>query len=848
VTDEEALTQLAYSKDAGQPDTILSSRLRRELTGLETIRLWARRLQGDPLRRKATDDLRGVLPATGPGLRRHWPLLILLGQFALFALAVLAPEWPMRAPVNDATTLTALWAVEATVFGLVASLTPVLIATFTDPLDRARMIRRFRTYSFDWTVLLGFQTLLLMGVLLLTLSMNRSSATAAGQVVGAQWIWITFFVLAVALFNMIHYTYHLLLKTSDERAVWIKEEVRDYFVSSMVDAYSLVLLKRWVKQQFPNISTCIEVEFDTKGLDWNKLGSESIVCPVPANPERATYINDISLDRLRTWLRKLPLNGQGALAGICLVGSPHRHLLAGTHIAVAWKAESVSSDLRGLIGEIQRAYKIVRPPSNPLYFRTGMKDLRDRASAAARNGKIAEFESALETFKDLTVVVYDLTRKLDEQLQSLGVDPDDRRRVDFNLEARVALRGAVHELGEEVLPAGSPNVVKAWMHHPHRVLEATRSYSIRTEAAIMYPWFRAANYIRGSGRDESASPDLVFQSLRRRLLTYGQNLLKTQELETGSAPISTEFDWYLRILGKLLSVIDVGQRQIFTDKLQRIWELVPEEAEERENWICTIWIECARHLAADRLNPEVTFGPSTDTNGFANCMADVKRRVGSLATLMSVWSHLQLTQGWSELQMSYLYERLIDMTWEEQVEVGQGVIDPLVVRHRGRACIAWLAIELYTNGSVELLTEESRTQLSDLLNGEDCEDIVADAETIATILDPANTGVSDCVKRIRSDLIRLDPTPEGIDFKPGILSTIAARLRLAGEILDNPGGGLLFATQSIGQANATLHDLDPERWREVASLLDRAELAILRREFETARKLLRNVLGELAST
>ncbi len=82
--------------------------------------------------------------------------------------------------------------------------------------------------------------------------------------------------------------------------------------------------------------------------------------------------------------------------------------------------------------------------------------------------------------------------------------------------------------------------------------------------------------------------------------------------------------------------------------------------------------------------------------------------------------------------------------------------------------------------------------------------------------------------------------PKELDTHPGdeIVSWARGQLEIASSILDNPGGGLLFATQTIGQVRAGLHERGPERWEGVVSILDRAEDAAVRREFETARRLL----------
>jgi hypothetical protein len=89
--------------------------------------------------------------------------------------------------------------------------------------------------------------------------------------------------------------------------------------------------------------------------------------------------------------------------------------------------------------------------------------------------------------------------------------------------------------------------------------------------------------------------------------------------------------------------------------------------------------------------------------------------------------------------------------------------------------------------------------------------------------------------------------PKELETHPGaeIVRWARGQLEIARSILDNPGGGLLFATQTVGQVMAGLHERDRERWADVVAILDRAEDAAVRREFETARRLLDEVLGKL---
>jgi hypothetical protein len=89
--------------------------------------------------------------------------------------------------------------------------------------------------------------------------------------------------------------------------------------------------------------------------------------------------------------------------------------------------------------------------------------------------------------------------------------------------------------------------------------------------------------------------------------------------------------------------------------------------------------------------------------------------------------------------------------------------------------------------------------------------------------------------------------PKKLETHPGdsIISWARRQLEIAREILDNPGGGLLFATQTIGQVSSAFRERDLARWEDVVALLDRVEDAAIRREFDTARTLLDEVLAKL---
>jgi hypothetical protein len=91
--------------------------------------------------------------------------------------------------------------------------------------------------------------------------------------------------------------------------------------------------------------------------------------------------------------------------------------------------------------------------------------------------------------------------------------------------------------------------------------------------------------------------------------------------------------------------------------------------------------------------------------------------------------------------------------------------------------------------------------------------------------------------------------PKALDTHPGdkIVAWARGQLEIARSIMDNPGGGLLFATQTVGQVKSGLRERDSDRWASVVAILDRVEDAAVRREFATARDLLDEATSKLGS-
>lgn len=90
--------------------------------------------------------------------------------------------------------------------------------------------------------------------------------------------------------------------------------------------------------------------------------------------------------------------------------------------------------------------------------------------------------------------------------------------------------------------------------------------------------------------------------------------------------------------------------------------------------------------------------------------------------------------------------------------------------------------------------------------------------------------------------------PKPLDEHPGdeIVGWARGQLGIARSIIDNPGGGLLFATQTIGQVRSGLQERDAGRWQAVLDALALAEDAAIRREYATARRSIDEALAKLS--
>lgn len=71
------------------------------------------------------------------------------------------------------------------------------------------------------------------------------------------------------------------------------------------------------------------------------------------------------------------------------------------------------------------------------------------------------------------------------------------------------------------------------------------------------------------------------------------------------------------------------------------------------------------------------------------------------------------------------------------------------------------------------------------------------------------------------------------------------QLGVAYDIVDNPGGGLGFAIQTIGQVKAGLREQGGDQYAAIVALLEQAESQAVHRRFPQVRELVQRALDQL---
>jgi len=625
-----------------------------------------------------------------------WTLLLLI-QILLLGLTTPAGgllPWPHMTGASD-PILIAIWAAEVTISVLIASFTPFLLAASTDRFDRVRLIRRFRRMFLDWAVIL--QVITLVDTLILLLGLPHDSA---GNREGNFELLVASFVIFLLItISLLPYAHYLVTVSPEKKLEWILADAESYLRQSSLGQLSRNQLSRWAARNRLGILESADI--------YGDANRTRRISPAGAEYDRvfvsAGYLHDISLGRLAKGVRA---------AAKANAGQGPRPLVLATllqrcreDVAVALVPHS-GEDLKPKLG---RAFLIEKSlPDTFTYHASSFKALRDRAAEMARHGQIAEFELVLESFKELVIHLYRILEKADKSLGQRLTGPDPR----------FALRSAVHELGEEVFASDSPNVIKAWLHFPHRLLRDTRDHELRNVPSITYTWFRASNNLRDK-RFGGWRQYMVLESLVRRLFYYGEELSR-YSIQIASKPEcraawSIECHWYVRTLGKVMSVIEPHQYPAFLNEAQMVFSGSISRANFKwpvvEN---AILVECARHISGDAVHALAAYPDRIMRGECKEFEAKWQATMARLSSFQNLLAGLRLLEQSLVLEAGIRnigegFEQMVDLTWEEQVELASELLKPLRWPFYPNLGIILAFLQFSLSGSLTLTADETDT-------------------------------------------------------------------------------------------------------------------------------------------
>jgi hypothetical protein len=550
-----------------------------------------------------------------------------------------------------------LLAVSATVFALVTAIATLIISTASDPIDRQRMIRRYRDQAFDLIALYGIMTTAVIA--LISLFGQRSSAGAIE--IAAEWPLGLFVLLLVAVGYLVYFVHDLVATPADEKVRWLEAEIEESYVQLLAPNFARTKLNKWIAED----GLSVDAKYDV-GMDGLILRPTDLISWVKSDG----YLHDISRRRLRSWLSKVqrlePPAGRPRIAGVL-----DRRFRLGEPIAVVPLETTLGSEVSTRM-QVEAHSVFQLSPDDPLAeMQTSLKDLRDKGRTAARDGRTAEFEFILETFTRLVTRTFKLS---DQYKGQFAGDPT-------GLAPRVLLRAAVHELGEEVFSSPSPNIIKAWMHLPQRLLQASRWSADRAVYAMMYSWWRTAQLLQRWGRT-SVSPDveLITESLLLRLHYYAENLSAAirWDVPEHSKQLQEERFWLGRIVARIRSAIDpIGSSQLHAILGQIA--VVPGVVDQKE---FSQWgLLTARHLLADidQYGPgDALLGDRWNT---AFTTSPPLSAGAAFAAVIGAYGSMLDSDGEKiEARAYVMFAQMIDLTWEEQRELALGRWHPYLRR------------------------------------------------------------------------------------------------------------------------------------------------------------------------
>lgn len=552
-------------------------------------------------------------------------------------------DWIPNRNLTD-TELVGLWTVTVTVFAVTTAIAALVINTSTDPLDRLRMIRRYRTKAFDFVGLFGLNVTFWFGMIIAVMTFDSHNQSTRPT----EWLLVLLALLLIAVGYLLGYV-HFLISMSPERKVrWLRDE--------MSRAFRTAVVSRLARSELESITGVIA----GPGLSIQYDVAQDRNSPAQNGPQlskgddlfhldRTGYLSDMCLSDFKAWLAQYQRQSgaiDGAVAAIL-----GRRFRDDDAVAVI-RGTASKQDWMDAQSKRLKAAMVLEAESPDAELEIALKGLRDKAWECAGQGRTGEFELQLEMLTNLAIHTYELVDKC-----SAFVDENELR----NISPRAALRATMHELGEEVFRSQSPNIIAAWIHFPQRLLQNSRKYSTRRIWAMMYPWWRTAQVIQEQGANEQ-TVSLLSETITVRLHYYLSDLRAAWAYApTTMKPALYEEAYGLRrVLARLFSAFDPARHS----SLWRLWEDLPGKKTEGH-----LWLRCARHLLAD-------YEDLGSVHLLDEKWSAVRDRFQGLDHLYTAF--ITMRRGRSaddEVREQRTYEwytQLADLTWEEQMQVGLG--------------------------------------------------------------------------------------------------------------------------------------------------------------------------------
>jgi hypothetical protein len=481
--------------------------------------------------------------------------------------------FPEQIPMS---TLIAVWSVECTLYGLITAIGGLLLAIAPGPMDRKRLLQRFRRRTFDWVAVFGLSTILVTGLRVATLSPAGQAALVPLVAVAGIVLLFPLHIVAMGWLLLDGYRFVTRSVTPDEALRWLVSDIDLSIRRYMLSEVSLSVLNQRLFRNHP----------ETDAVSNPKEGSKVIYASAVANFKHdVVSIHDVKLDQLQ---KCLDLDQSKALKqiGIAVGRRVHRSdaLVTATPPFDVDRSDALVAATPFDVQLFQRKLKkCLMWDSSPVDepFSTSIHLLRERGISAARNGNVYEYGLVIDALERLYVATL---RARFEPVLALSQSRDQMSRLDHAL-ARLPkrlvpaawLRDAIQRIGEEALDGGSPNIVSRWLYAPQQFLAAARQYPKLPDSspayALMYGWIRAIDSIVS---ESARRPNDVAELLRLRLTAYGDLLARIASSRMhDEARLTDEICRYIETCAHAIPVIETRCPESLVGMIERFYVPLP---------------------------------------------------------------------------------------------------------------------------------------------------------------------------------------------------------------------------------------------------------------------------------